>query len=103
MIFKNTVKNEKTEKHNSKKGLLIGIFLICLFFIGAMIAVNIYILNIANNNPATIQSIYSATFFTDGLTLIGLAISVWAGLNIANAIERRELVYIFSKIDLRNL
>lgn len=56
-----------------------------------MIAVNIYILNIANNNPATIQAIYSATFFTDGLTLIGLAISVWAGLNIANAIERREL------------
>lgn len=91
MFFKNTVKNERNEKHNSKKGLLIGIFLICLFFIGAMIAVNIYILNIANNNPATIQSIYSATFFTDGLTLIGLAISVWAGLNIANAIERREL------------
>ncbi len=91
MFFKNTIKNEKTEKYNSKKGLLIGIFLICLFFIGVMIAVNIYILNIANNNPATIQAIYSATFFTDGLTLIGLAISVWAGLNIANAIERREL------------
>ena len=33
-----------------------------------------------------------------GLSLIGLAISVWVGLNIANAIERRELNNTTNKI-----
>lgn len=31
------------------------------------------------------------TFLANGLAIIGLAIAVWAGLNIANAVERKEL------------
>ena len=98
--LKNKRKSKQTEQiaekglnnyQKDKKAIFIGILLVCFLFIGIMITVNIYILRIANDKPKMVQAIYSATFFTDGLTLIGLAISVWAGLNIANAVERKEL------------
>ncbi len=41
---------------------------------------------------------YEATLMASGLAIIGIAISVWAGLNIANAIEKKEVEDIKSSV-----
>lgn len=55
------------------------------------------ILNMPEKEMEVIPSLLSS-----GLAIIALAVSVWAGLNIANAIERRELNDTAEKIQILN-
>lgn len=102
--FEDREKSRETKKTviyktKTKNSVFVGLFIICLLFFVVMVVVNIFILRYAMKNPMLAEDIYTSTFLTDGLTLIGLAISVWAGLNIANAIERKELEQNMCAID----
>lgn len=74
-----------------KNIIMIIIGVLCLTCITLMAVTNYYIfINIPSNVQIADES-YSATLLSNGLAIIAIAISVWAGLNIANAVERKEL------------
>lgn len=62
-----------------------------LIFIMLTIGVFVYV--------GKITVVDQTTVVTVGIEIIALAISVWAGLNIANAIERKELEEVREKTD----
>lgn len=100
----NEFKQQYSEKRIAKKKnlilILIGVF--CLLCIMLMFGTNYYIFK---NMPTDVQiadTTYTATLLSDGLAIIAIAISVWAGLNIANAVERKELDDTNEKIKKAN-
>ena len=91
--IKKDLKNSYSSKRIAKKKniILIIIGVLCLICIALMALVDYFIFI---NMPSSIQiadETYSATLLSNGLAIIAIAISVWAGLNIANAVERKEL------------
>lgn len=81
--------NEKIAKR--KIGILCIVVFFCILCLLAMAYVNYYILTHLPSDLQFADSTYTSTLLTDGLAIIAIAISVWAGLNIANAVERKEL------------
>ena len=87
--YRQTRKNEEIRKKKTKVLIIIAVF--CSICLIGMFLANFYILN---NLPTDVQiadDTYKNTLLSDGLAIIAIAVSVWAGLNIANAIERKEL------------
>lgn len=79
-----------------KKKIFGAVFFISIIIIVGTMAVNIFTTNsiaskVATADSAMADSAYQSSLLSNGLAIIAIAISVWAGLNIANAIERREL------------
>ncbi|MBQ4129140.1 MAG: hypothetical protein IJD68_05160 [Ruminococcus sp.] len=74
----------------------VGIF--CVICVLAIIGINCYIVTHIPSQAEIPDSVYSSTLLSDGLAIISIAISVWAGLNIANAVERKELDATDAKI-----
>lgn len=58
-----------------------------------------FLLGRANKSQLTDAEKVESTILSTGLTVIALAISVWAGLNITNAIERKELNELSDKVN----
>lgn len=81
----------------TKKKIIFGIvFFISIIIIVGTMVVNIFTTNsiaskVATADSAMADSAFQSSLLSNGLSIIAIAISVWAGLNIANAIERREL------------
>ena len=98
--YKQVRKSEEIRKRKTKTLVIVVVF--CFICLGGMFWANYYILN---NLPADIQiadDTYKNTLLSDGLAIIAIAVSVWAGLNIANAIERKELDEANQKIKETN-
>lgn len=96
-IIKSEVKKDFKHYYSSKRIakkkniVMIVIGVLCLACITLMTVANYYIFINIPSNVKIADEIYSATLLSNGLAIIAVAISVWAGLNIANAIERKEL------------
>lgn len=86
--------NKEPQKHEK---LSVGIVKpICIALFGVLILLVFYlILKLAFSNGCDTES----NIINTGLTIIALAVSVWAGLNISNAIERKELDDFRSKTE----
>ena len=54
---------------------------------------------IVRSNKVLFNEIAENDIITTGLTIIGLAIAVWTGLNISNAVSRREVEELKAKTE----
>lgn len=84
------------QKYSNNIFLIIIVLVILFFIIKAPLF--IYILK---SNKVLFNEIAENDIVTTGLTIIGLAIAVWTGLNISNAVSRREVEEL--KIKTENL
>lgn len=91
-------KNEGNNKSNNRKvnvsiiiSILVGLIL-TVICIGELVFI-MYICKMVleNNEAISFSSIAEGSLLATGLAIIGVAVSVWAGLNIANSIERKEI------------
>ena len=91
--LKKDLKNCYSRKRIAKKKniVMVIIGILSLACITLMTVTNYYIFINIPSNIQIADEIYSSTLLSDGLAIIAIAISVWAGLNIVNAIERKEL------------
>lgn len=71
--------------------------IICVIIGVAAIFANIYIIANMPPKPVNAKQAFEAVILSDCVAIIGLAIAVWAGLNIANAVERKELEELSEK------
>ena len=88
-------KTSKEKNHVSERNGLAAkpiIFWVMCIICGIIAVAAIY----ANYFSIKMGKIQEACL-SDGLAIIGLAIAVWAGLNIANAVERKELEALSEK------
>ncbi len=96
-IIKSEIQNDFKQSYNNKRIakkkniILITIGILCLICIALMAVVDYSIFTNMPSNVRIADETYSATLLSNGLAIIAIAISVWAGLNIANAVERKEL------------
>lgn len=88
---------QSSHRIETKKKMIFGaVFFISIVIIVGAMAANFFVSNslaqkVATADSAMADSAYQSSLLSNGLAIIAIAISVWAGLNIANAIERREL------------
>lgn len=92
------LKQPKEQKRKNKKKIkrqksiynvvLIGIFVVfALTFLGTVGGMVWLCINFKDVSEKEVET----TMLTSGLTIIGMAISVWTGLNIVNAIEKKDV------------
>lgn len=89
--------------------LLIGVLVIVTLIIGSILYMN-YKICFPNNdvatetnsaqNEITIEQKAESTLLSTGLAIIGLAISVWAGLNIIQVLEKGKLDTLSKEVNL---
>ena len=81
----------------TKKKIIFGaVFFISIIIIVGAMAANFFVSNslaqkVATADSAMADSAYQSSLLSNGLAIIAIAISVWAGLNIVNAIERKDI------------
>ena len=94
------VNQEKRPKRFLRaNGIGITIGLISLFGMACM-AANIVMLYFGKIDSAEFTVASESTFIETGLTLIGCALAVWAGTNIVNAIERKDIEAIQNDLSI---
>lgn len=82
-------KDEITDGYKSELNTIFKSTRIAVIIITAITIVSIIIITFIKSNNSVEK--YEADLMASGLAIIGIAISVWAGLNIANAIEKKEV------------
>ena len=70
----------------------------CIAVVAIALATTYSIYKIPESTSMESSEKYIADLLASGLAIVGIAISVWAGLNIANAIERKDVDLIDTKI-----
>ena len=83
-------KNRQMKKKRRKNGntlLLVTLTMFALISVGTIGGV---ILLCITSQGVPVQEV-EATLLASGLSIIGMAISVWTGLNIVNAIEKKDV------------
>ena len=98
--YKKARKSEEIRKRKTK--ILVIVAILCFICLAIMFCANFYILKNLPNDIQIADNTYKSTLLSDGLVIISIAIAVWAGLNIANAIERKELDEANQKIKETN-
>ena len=86
------IKNYK----NRKVSLLKGILIICCVIAAAVLISNVVFIFL-NAFVENYSLSYEQKFLNDALTILGLIVTIWAGLNIYNIIERRDVDEIKQK------
>lgn len=89
-------KNEMTGENKSELNKIFGSTRIAVIIITTITIISIIIITFIKSNN-TVEK-YEADLMASGLAIIGIAISVWAGLNIANSIERKDVEDIKSSV-----
>ena len=89
-------KNEMTGENKSELNTIFGSTRIAIIIITTITIISIIIITFIKSNN-TVEK-YEADLMASGLAIIGIAISVWAGLNIANSIERKDVEDIKSSV-----
>ena len=82
-------KDETTDGYKSELNTIFKSTRIAVIIITTITIVSIIIITFIKSNNSVEK--YEADLMASGLAIIGIAISVWAGLNIANAIEKKEV------------
>lgn len=109
MIKKMNKIKYKNDSKNVYIVLLIGVLVIATLIVGSMLYMNYKICFPDNdvvtetnsvNNEITIEQKAESTLLTTGLAIIGLAISVWAGLNIIQVLEKGKLDTLSKEVKL---
>ncbi len=89
-------KDKTTDKRKPEFDFIFKATFIAVVIITIITVASIII--IAYIMPQKCVQIYEADLMAVGLGIIGIAISVWAGLNIANSIERKDVENISSSV-----
>lgn len=93
MMKKNKIKVSESKKEKSTKiwyAIIVIVFIIIVVL--NEIPMIIYMLgNKSDEDKDVIKSIAEGSVISTGLDVIGLAIAVWTGLNIINAVSRQEV------------
>ena len=79
----------KKQKGGHKSGLNTIFIATCIAVVAIALATICSIYKIPESDSMESSEKYVADLLASGLAIIGIAISVWAGLNIANAIEKK--------------
>ncbi len=96
----NNTKTGEKKKDNTKSmkrmvwATIITFFVICIVCIAGIVLISIF-----QNDISNIEKGVESTLLATGLSIIGLAIAVWTGLNIVNAITKDDLQDIKSKFE----
>lgn len=98
--YKEARVNEKIAKRKIR--VLCIVVLFCVLCLLTMAYSNYFILKNLPRDLQLADTTYKSTLLSDGLAIVAIAISVWAGLNIANAVERKELDKANEKIKEAN-
>ena len=91
----------KPRKHKTtgKKYWVFAISVLITLIIAVIYAVFIIsVWNSALENNTEIKSVLESTYIATGIDVIAIALAVWAGLNIVNAIERKEFESFNNKV-----
>lgn len=88
----------KKQKGGHKSGLNTIFIATCIAVVAIALATICSIYKIPESDSMESSEKYVADLLASGLAIIGIAISVWAGLNIANAIEKKEVEDIKSSV-----
>ena len=88
----------KKQKGGRKSGLNTIFIATCIAVVAIALATICSIYKIPESDSMESSEKYVADLLASGLAIIGIAISVWAGLNIANAIEKKEVEDIKSSV-----
>lgn len=88
----------KKRKGGHKSGLNTIFIATCIAVVAIALATICSIYKIPESDSMESSEKYVADLLASGLAIIGIAISVWAGLNIANAIEKKEVEDIKSSV-----
>ena len=92
--------NNNEDNINKKDSNNIGFILFAIVILFFIIKAPLYIY-ILRSNKVLFNEIAENDIVTTGLTIIGLAIAVWTGFNISNAVSRREVEEL--KVKTENL
>ena len=82
---------ENNTKKDGKKKSRLNILLFCCCVIGILILVSNVTLVILPIINKSISINYSQTFLSEALSVLGLIVTIWAGLNIYNVVERKDV------------
>lgn len=100
--YKMSKKNNKDENIKIKKSSSIIVLWIvaisAVIITAAFVCANIFLIIPQKSDAVVIEELLSAA-----LAIIGLAVSVWAGLNIVNAIERKDFESIKTEIEQQRI
>lgn len=86
----------KSKKKTSAYMALIIIICIVVAVIGIINAVCIFVS--LNKNTASTSDPVESSLLSTGISIIGIAVAVWAGLNIVNALERKDVEIATQKV-----
>ena len=100
--FENNVSNSKENKSKLTvlfpKWICVLIVLISLLEVIFVISMVVLLYFDKISDKVFVGSV-EASLLSSGIAVIGIAISLWAGLNIANAIERKDIDQLRKKTD----
>lgn len=86
----NNNETNKSKIENNKKDFLkaivVTICILCVVQISVTIAFSIYW-----KDNISFDTVAESSLLSTGLSIIGIAVAVWAGLNIANSIDRKKI------------
>lgn len=87
-VFLNNLPKTKNKKSKKYWAFMIPVFAIVIItIINALFLVSIWLFP---NESINQEKATESTFVSTGIEIIAIALAVWAGLNIVNAIERKE-------------
>ncbi len=105
MCRKNSIDDVSNSKENKPKLAVlfpkwICVLIVLISLIEVIFVIAMFLLLYFNKISAeTFASSVEGSLLSSGIAIIGIAISVWAGLNIANAIEKRDIDELKNKTD----
>ena len=76
--------------------ILTGLLIVFVFALVACMAISTY--SFVNSPDVLKQAKYDGVIISSGITLIGVIVTVWTGLNIVQVLEKRELKMIEEEI-----
>ena len=89
--------NNKEPKAEDKPKIIrpfpkwVSILIVIVSLLEVLFIIFLFVISIVNNvSFRCYEKIAESSLLASGIAIIGVAIAVWAGLNIANAIERKE-------------
>ena len=70
----------------------VSILIVIISLLEVLFIIFLFVISIVNNvSFRCYEKIAESSLLASGIAIIGIAIAVWAGLNIVNAIERKDI------------
>ncbi len=98
----NTEINEKKKENTKSMKRMAWVILITFLIICVMSVVGVVLIGVFQKTVTNIEKGVESTLLSTGLSIIGIAIAVWAGLNIINAVTKEDLYETKQKLEKMN-